>query len=134
MSNGYFPDYRLQQPAAPPQYNPTGDVLGAGGDTLGEASKIPGPQQPYLATASALTSIVGTGFDIYGKYQQRQQAQQQYQDAVREWERQRIIEEEDRQREIMRQQRQEAYFGGQYSQGLEDRFAGAYGGYRQGGQ
>lgn len=122
---------QLQAPSYQPQtsgYQDTSQALNAGGDA-GVSSG-----NPYAAYAGMGLKAIGTGFDIYGKYQAREDARAEQDRAMREYEKMKLIEQQDRNRELERQQRQESYFGAEYSQGLEDRFAGSYGGYRQGGQ
>jgi hypothetical protein len=89
---------------------------------------------PVGMGVGAAFKVGSVGLDAYGKYQEREDAKNRYDDAMAAWREEKRIETEDRGREALRQERQEGYFGADYSQNLEDRFAGGYGGYRQGGQ
>ena len=105
-----------------------GSVVSAGGDEAMATGN------PYAMIGGAAAKGVGTALDFYGKYEAREQARRDQDEAMARYNEAKRVEEEDRQREIQRQGRQEGYFGGDYAQGLEDRFSGSYGGYRQGGQ
>jgi len=108
-------------------YSDAGGVANQAGDAAIASGN------PYAAMAGTGAKIIGTGLDIYGKYQQREEADIRHKEALRQYKLDKEQENIDRAREQERLQRQENYFGGEYSQGLEDRFAGSYGGYRQAG-
>lgn len=128
---------QLQQPSYG-NYATTSTASDIGGSVsnVGEGVTTAGADtgNPYLAGGGLALQAVGTGLDFYGKYQARDEADRRYKDAMAQYQEQLRVEQEDRAREAQRQQRQENYFGADYSQQLEDRFAGQYGGYRQGGQ
>jgi len=108
-------------------FETAGSTLNAGGDAAMASGN------PYVKAGGMVTKAIGAGFDMYGKYQAREDAKKQHEEALARYNEEKRIEAEDRAREQNRQDRQEAYSGGQYSQNLEDRFAGGYGGYRQPG-
>lgn len=108
-------------------FSTAGGLMG----TAGTAATMTG--NPYAMAGGLALKGLGQVSSIYGKYRERQESRKRYEEALAMWEEDRKKQEEDRQREIQRAQRQENVFGSQFSQGLEDRFAGAYGGYRQPG-
>lgn len=125
-----------QQPIQQPTYQPQENTFSSAGEITSQVGQgTPNPtMNPYIEGGKMGMQAIGMGLDFYGKYQARQDAKQQHAEAVKRWEDAKAVEEIDRAREQQRQGRQEAYFAGDYSQGLEDRFAGSYGGYQQGGQ
>ena len=151
-------DFRLNQPTSYSSYAPANTKLSYGGnlnypdygggvgsgavneglsgtsDVMDAASMIPGPQQPWIAGGNMAIKGIGTIAGIYGKYQDRQEAKKRYEASMIEYKRLQQVEAQDREREERRQERQEGYFASDFAQGLEDRFAGAYGGYRQPGR
>lgn len=121
--------------AQPPSYQAQGSTVGDVGGALDQAGNAAiATGNPYAMIGGAVAKTAGTGLQVYGKYQAREDAKRREEEAMAAYREQLRIEQEDRQREIARQGRQEDYFGADYSAGLEDRFAGSYGGYRQGGQ
>lgn len=125
----------LQAPSnAGQNANMVSSGLDAASSVAGAGANIPGPQQPFVAGASLALKGAGTIAGIYGKYQERAEAKQKYDAALKQWEsaeRDRIA---DKAREEKRKQRQEGYFASEFNQGLQDRLASTYGGYRVGGQ
>lgn len=107
-----------------------GQAVSGAGDVLGAASLIPGPQQPWIAGGALALKGVGTVASLYGKYQDRQEARRRYQQQLDIWKQSEAERQQDKALEARRRERQEGYFAGQYSQELQDRLAGAYGGYR----
>ncbi len=107
-----------------------GGAASGAGDTLGSAAMIPGPQQPFLAGASLGLKGVGTVESIYGKYQERQDANKRYQEQLKAWELREEERKADKALEAQRRDRQEGYFSSEFNQNLVDDLAGSYGGYR----
>ncbi len=81
---------------------------------------------PYLEGGLGL---LGTGMQAYGTYQQGQQAQKQYELAVRAWQaeqdRQQRMDEDNRQQQLL----SNVMAGGTYAQGLTKNAQDAYGTY-----
>ena len=112
------------------QASQMGGSMNTAGDAVGQAAMIPGPQQPFVAGASLGLKTAGSVADIYGKYVEREEAKQRYETQLK------LAQQVEKERkealatEKARQSRQEGYFASDFSQGLEDRLAGSYGGYR----
>jgi len=122
----------------PTSYPSTGGGGGGGAETAGSILNTGGDAammsgNPYAMAAGAGAKAAGMGLDFYGKYEAREDARREHEEALKRYNEAKRIEAEDRAREQNRQNRQEAYVGGQYSQDLEDRFSSGYGGYRQPG-
>jgi len=130
-TQGYNPNQAISGDFSSAYQTPSFAPQATGGAPAPEAPG--GPGMDYMGMAGTAAQVGGMALDAYGKYQDREEAKARYNDAMDEYKRQQRVEEKDRLREGQRQQRQENYFGADYSQNLEDRFAGSYGGYRQPG-
>lgn len=126
--------YQPQSNAISGSYQPTSYTspdAGSGLNAAGDNAMSSG--NPYVMAGGVAAKAIGTGLDFYGKYEAREEARRAHEEALSRYNEEKRIEAEDRAREQNRQNRQEAYVGGEYSQDLEDRFSGSYGGYRQPG-
>ena len=114
---------------------PTDGFAGTAGSTLSQAGAVSSAiTTPWTQAAGIGLQAVGQGLSIYDKYQQRDQAKQNYEAQAAEYQRRLDIEGQDRAREQARLARQEGYFGADYARNLGSDLAGQYQGYRQGGQ
>lgn len=131
---GYSPSGRPMNPHPAYKAQSSGNLLSSIGDAGLTAAPMTGPAAPYVAIASGVAKVAGEGIKLYSAFQEAEQAEKEYKELMKEWKKQKRREEEDRRRELKRQKMQDAYAGSSQAAALEDRFASAYGGYRQGGQ
>lgn len=111
-----------------------GNVLSAGGNVALAASPTSGSAAPFVAAAGGVMKVGGEAMKLIAAGKEKDQAEAEYKELMKEWKKAKRREEADYQRELERQALQDKYYKGAQSAALEDRFASAYGGYRQGGQ
>jgi len=129
-----YPSGRPQRPHPAATAKATGDAMSDTGSALLMAAPMTGGAAPYMAVAGLASKGVGAGFQLYAAMKNADQAKEEYEALLDEWEKMKARENEDYKREVERQRQSDIMGKSAYSAAVADRFSSAYGGYRQGGQ
>ena len=76
-----------------------------------------------IPIADLALKAVGTGFDVYGKYKQRQDADRRYKDQLKAFEAREMERQADKALEAQRRDRQEGYFASDFNQDMKPFFS-----------
>lgn len=112
-----------------------GGYMDTAGNTALAAAPATGPAAPYVAAGGLILKGAGTVASIYGKYKDREEAKERYENVLDQWNKSEAERKADKIREAARADRQEAYFAADYAKDTTDYFANSYSGQRTpGGQ
>lgn len=122
--NMNYPDYGANSATE------IGGAVSTGGDTMMAAAPAAGPAAPIIAGAGLGLKTVGTVADIYGKYQEREEAKKRYEQQLQMYKQAELERQKKQAMEDQRRSRQEGYFASDFNQDMMDRLSSTYGNFQ----